>query len=64
MPNNFHTDYFIATLELNRFIQKNSASGIYPSIEQHAASELNNANNHICKRHGLACDFIINGYEK
>ena len=56
--------YGFVSPELNRFIQKNSSSGTYPSIDQHAASELNNANNHICKRHGLACDFIINGYEK
>ena len=56
--------YGFVSPELNRYIQKNSSSGTYPSIDQHAASELNNANNHICKRHGLACDFIVNGYEK
>jgi hypothetical protein len=56
--------YGFVSPELNRFIQKNSSPGTYPSIDQHAASELNNANSHICKRHGLACDFIINGYEK
>ncbi|MBA6349924.1 hypothetical protein [Colwellia sp. BRX8-9] len=56
--------YGFVSPELNRYIQKNSPSGTYPSIDQHAASELNNFSNHICKRHGLACDFIINGYEK
>jgi hypothetical protein len=56
--------YGFTSPELNRYIQKNSSSGTYPSIDQHAASELNNANNHICKRHGLACDFIVDGYEK
>jgi len=56
--------YGFVSSELNKYIQKNSSSGTYPSIDQHAASELNNANNHICKRHGLACDFIVNGYEE
>lgn len=56
--------YGFVSSELNKYIQKNSSSGTYPSIDQHAASELNNVNNHICKRHGLACDFIVNGYEE
>ncbi len=56
--------YGFVSPELNIYIQKNSSSGTYPSIDQHAASELNQANKHICKRHGLACDFIVNGYEK
>jgi len=56
--------YGFVSPELNRYIQKNSSSGTYPSIDQHAASELNNVNNHICKRHGLACDFIVKGYEE
>jgi hypothetical protein len=56
--------YGFVSSALNKYIQKNSSSGTYPSIDQHAASELNNANNHICKRHGLACDFIVSGYEK
>jgi len=55
--------YGFVSQELNRYIQKNSPSGTYPSIDQHTASELNNANNHICKRHGSACDFFINGFE-
>jgi hypothetical protein len=55
--------YGFVSSELNKYIQKNSSSGTYPSIDQHAASELNNSNTHICKRHGLACDFIVNGYE-
>ncbi len=58
-----HITYGFVSSELNKYIQKNSSSGTYPSIDQHAASELNLANNHICKRHGLACDFIVNGYE-
>ena len=56
--------YGFVSPELNRYIQKHSSSGTYPSIDQHAASELNQANKQICKRHGLACDFIVNGYEK
>jgi len=56
--------YGFVSSELNKYIQKNSSSGTYPSIDQHSASELNNYNNHICKRHGLACDFTVNGYEK
>lgn len=55
--------YGFVSQELNRYIQKNSPSGTYPPIDQHTASELNNANNHICKRHGSACDFLINGFE-
>lgn len=56
--------YGFVSAELNKYIQKNSSSGTSPSIDQHSASELNGANNHICKRHGLACDFIVEGYEK
>lgn len=56
--------YGFVSSELNKYIQKNSSSGTYPSIDQHAASELNNLNNHICKRHGLACDIIVSGYEE
>ena len=55
--------YGFVSFELNKYIQKNSSSGTYPSIDQHAASELNSVNKHICKRNGLACDFIVNGYE-
>ena len=56
--------YGFVSPELNRYIQRNSSSGTYPSTDQHAASELNQANNQICNRQGLACDFIVNGYEK
>jgi hypothetical protein len=56
--------YGFVSAELNKYIQKNSSSGTYPSIDQHSASEPNNADNKICKRHGLACDFTISGYEK
>ena len=56
--------YGFVSPELNRYIQRNSSSGTYPTTDQHAASELNQANNQICNRHGLACDFIVNGYEK
>lgn len=56
--------YGFVSGELNKFIQKNNSSGTYPSIDQHSASELNKANNQICKRHGIACDFIVKGYEK
>jgi len=60
---NINITYGFISSELNRYIQKNSPTGTYPSIDQHTASELNNANNHICKRHGSACDFFINGFE-
>ena len=56
--------YGFVSPELNRYIQRNSSSGTYPTTDQHAASELNQANNQICNRQGLACDFIVNGYEK
>jgi hypothetical protein len=62
--NDIKITYGFVSPELNRYIQRNSSSGTYPSIDQHAASELNNAANKICKRHGLACDFTVNGYEK
>jgi hypothetical protein len=61
--NDITITYGFISAELNTYIQKNSASGTYPSIDQHAASELNKYNNPICKRSGLACDFYINGYE-
>jgi len=61
---NITITYGFVSSELNKYIQKNSSSGTYPSIDQHAASELNSVNNHICKRHGLACDFIVSGYEE
>lgn len=55
--------YGFVSSELNRYIQKHSSSGTYPSIDQHAASEINKANKSICKRHGLASDFIVKGCE-
>lgn len=55
--------YGFVSSELNRYIQKNSSSGTSPSIDQHAASEINKASKNICKRHGLASDFIVKGYE-
>lgn len=60
---NINITYGFISSELNRYIQKNSPSGTCPSIDQHSASELNQANNNICKRHGLACDFFVEGYE-
>ncbi len=56
--------YGFVSAELNRYIQKNSSSGTAPYLDQHSASELNNANSLICNRHGLACDFLVKGYEK
>lgn len=55
--------YGFVSADLNRYIQKSSSAGTCPSIDQHSASELNLSNNKICKRHGLACDFIVSGYE-
>ena len=60
---NINITYGFVSSELNRYIQKHSSSGTCPSIDQHSASELNQANNNICKRHGLACDFFVEGYE-
>lgn len=55
--------YGFVSYELNSYIQKHSSSGTYPTIDQHAGSELNKSNNQICKRHGIACDFFVKGFE-
>ncbi|MBN3492230.1 hypothetical protein [Vibrio neptunius] len=49
---------------LLRFILKNSAGDMAPSIDQHASMELNSKGNRICKRDGAACDFYVDGYEQ
>lgn len=56
--------YGFVSPDLNRYIQKNSSSGTCPSIDQHSSSELNKNNNLICKRNGLACDFLVVGFEE
>ncbi|TWX72211.1 hypothetical protein [Colwellia sp. C1TZA3] len=61
---NVRITYGFVSPKLNRYIQKNSSSGTFPPIDQHAASELTQYNKLICKRNGLACDFVVNGYEK
>lgn len=55
--------YGFVSSQLNTYIQKNSPSGTYPSIDQHSSHELNLKNNSICKRGGMACDFYVLGYE-
>ncbi|NOI81314.1 hypothetical protein F0237_11630 [Vibrio tubiashii] len=49
---------------LLRFILKNRAGDMAPSIDQHASMELNSKGNRICKRDGAACDFYVDGYEQ
>ncbi|TKB46329.1 hypothetical protein [Thalassotalea mangrovi] len=59
-----HITYGFVSAELNRHIQKHSPQGTYPSIDQHSGSEVNTADNLICDRNGLACDFLIKGFEQ
>lgn len=56
--------YGFVSAELNTHIQKNSSSGTCPSIDQHSSTELNKKHNHICERGGLACDFVVVGFEE
>ncbi|MBT3850301.1 hypothetical protein HOF60_03430, partial [bacterium] len=44
-------------------IQKNSSQGTYPPIDQHSSSEKNSAGNQICKRGGMACDFMVKDHK-
>lgn len=55
--------YGFTSAPLLHYIQKNSPGDMAPKIDQHAAMELNSRGNHICKREGAACDFLIQGYE-
>lgn len=56
--------YGFTSAELVSYIQKHSPSGTSISLDQHASHELNLKNNRINKRHGAACDFVVQGYEK
>ena len=55
--------YGFTSAPLLRYIQKNSPGDMAPSLDQHAAMELNSRGNRICKRNGASCDFYIAGYE-
>lgn len=55
--------YGFVSPALNRFIQKHSPAGTYPSIDQHSACEHNRDSKPISKRPGAACDFKVKGYE-
>lgn len=55
--------YGFVSSELNSYIQKNSRTGTYPSIDQHSSHELNANNICICDRGGIACDFYVSGFE-
>ncbi len=35
-----------------------------PTLDQHTSHEVNSRGNPICKRSGLACDFIVEEFEK
>jgi len=45
-------------------ILKHSPGDMAPSIDQHAAMELNSKGNRICKRDGASCDFYVESYEQ
>lgn len=56
--------YGFTSAPLLRYILKNSPGDMAPSIDQHAAMEVNSRGNRICKRDGAACDLYIAGYEQ
>jgi len=55
--------YGFTSTELTKFIQKNSPLGTYPPIDQHSSYEKNSAGNQICKRGGIACDFMVKDHQ-
>jgi hypothetical protein len=55
--------YGFTSTELTKYIQKNSSQGTYPPIDQHSSYEKNSAGGQICKRGGMACDFIVKGQQ-
>lgn len=42
-------------------LQRRMRSGIAPSLDQHAAHELNSQGRLVCPRGGAACDFFVEG---
>lgn len=58
-----HISYGFTSPELTRYIQRLSAAGTAPSLDQHACAEFNSKGSEICGRTGAACDFIVHGYE-
>ena len=53
--------YGFTSASLKRYIANHSKAGTAPDIDQHAASELNNAGKPICERNGAACDILVDG---
>jgi len=55
--------YGFVSSTLNKLIQKQNPSGTCPLRDQHSSAEKNQLGNAICKRSGVACDFIVEGFE-
>ncbi|WP_415892553.1 hypothetical protein ACMXYN_15120 [Neptuniibacter sp. PT8_73] len=53
--------YGFVSWELISEIRKRRVARISPSLDQHSSYELNSRGTRICKRDGLACDFIVHG---
>lgn len=56
--------YGFTSAALSRYIQRHSAAGTAPALDQHACCELNTKAKPICTRPGAACDFLVEGYEQ
>ncbi|MCF1458772.1 MAG: hypothetical protein LPH21_14840 [Shewanella sp.] len=55
--------YGFTSLRLKNYLQRYSPGQMAPSLDQHAASELNTKGNLICQRQGAAVDFLVSGYQ-
>ncbi|SFG68565.1 hypothetical protein [Neptunomonas qingdaonensis] len=53
--------YGLCSKELLSEIRKRNVKRIAPSLDQHAAFEVNKAGKRICSRDGFACDFRVEG---
>ncbi|MCW8107115.1 hypothetical protein OPS25_01180 [Alteromonas ponticola] len=58
----FCITYGFTSAILLREIKKKNPRGIAPSLDQHAAHELNSEGNFFCNRLGAACDFIVESH--
>ena len=62
---NFQLTYGFSSIDLIKFLNRKNPSTdkkngrICPSVDQHAAHEINSNGNYICKHLGAACDFKI-----
>ena len=56
--------YGFTSFELYKKVQKLSPQHTAPTLDQHTSHEVNSRGNLICKRGGLACDFIVEGFEE